>query len=202
LPQTGFAPHIPAPLADPLLLTHRGDTNTAAAMVAWPTGGGRGGIHESRQLELLAQIFNIRLFDAMRERIGASYAPQVSSSWPLELPSGGYVAASTQLRPGDLPAFFAASDKIAADLAASPPSADEIARVVEPMKQLVTRASTGNGFYMYQLEGGALESGKFDDIRSILTDFGATTPERMQALAKRYLVAAKAWRVAVVPEKK
>ncbi len=202
LPQTGFAPRIPAPNAEPLLLPHRGDANTAAAMVAWPTGGGRGGIHESRQLELLAQIFNIRLFDAMRERIGASYAPQVSSSWPLELPSGGYVAASTQLRPGDLPAFFAAADRIAAELVASPPSADEIARVTEPMKQLVTRASTGNGFYMYQLEGGALEQGKFDDIRSILNDFGATTPERMQALAARYLVAGKAWRVAVVPEKK
>ena len=202
LPKTGFAPHIPAPNSEPLLLPHRGDTNTAAAMVVWPTGGGRGGVHDSRQLELLTQIFNIRLFDAMRERIGASYAPQVSSSWPLDTPSGGYVSASAQLRPGDLPAFYAAADKIAADLADNPPSPDEIARVAEPLKQLVTRATTGIAYFMYQLEGGALEPGKFDDIRSLLVDYGGTTPERMQALAKRYLVAGKAWRVAVVPEKK
>ncbi len=201
LPQTGFAPRVPEPIGDPLVLTHRGDANTAAALVAWPTGGGSAGVRESRQLELLAQVFNNRLFDAMRERIGASYAPQVASNWPLDLPSGGYIAATTQLRPGDLPAFFAAADKIAADLTQSPPTADELERVTEPMKQLITRASTGNGFYMYQLEGGALEPGKFTEIRSILNDYSRITPEGIQALAKRYLLPAKAWRLEVVPGK-
>lgn len=197
-----LAPTIPAHNVEPLTLTHHGDANTAAAMVAWPTGGGRGGVRESRQLELLTQIFNIRLFDEMREKIGASYAPQVNSVWPTDLPSGGYIAATVQLRPQDLPAFFAAADKIAADLSANPPTADEIARVTEPMKQLITRASTGNGFYMYQLQGGALEPGKFDDIRSILSDYSTTTPERMQALASRYLVRDRSWHLQVVPQKK
>jgi zinc protease len=201
LPATGFAPKVPEPVGDPLTLNHHGDANTAAALVAWPTGGGNAGVHESRQLELLAQVFNNRLFDAMREKIGASYAPQVSSNWPLDLPSGGYLAAMSQLRPGDLPAFFGATDKIAADLAAAPATPDEIARVTEPMKQLITRASTGNGFYMYQLEGGALDPDKFTQIRSILSDYSAITPERLQTLAKRYLVAGKAWRLRVVPGK-
>lgn len=201
LPKTGFTPKVPEPVGEPLTLTHHGDSNTAAALVAWPTGGGSAGVHESRQLELLAQVFNNRLFDAMREKIGASYAPQVASNWPLDLPSGGYVAATTQLRPGDLPAFFAATDTIAADLTASPPTADEMARVVEPMKQLITRASTGNGFYMYQLEGGALEPGKFAEIRSILSDYSRITPEGIQTLAQRYLKPAKAWRLKVVPGK-
>ena len=201
LPKTGFAPKLPAPVSEPLTLMHHGDANTAAALVAWPTGGGSAGVHESRQLELLAQVFNNRLFDAMREKIGASYAPQVGSTWPLDLPSGGYIAATTQLRPGDLPAFFAATDNIAAELAASPPTADELGRVTEPMKQLITRASTGNGFYMYQLEGGALEPGKFAEIRSILSDYSKIMPEGIQALAQRYLKPAKAWRLKVVPGK-
>ncbi len=201
LPATGFAPKVPEPVGDPLTLTHHGDANTAAALVAWPTGGGNAGVHVSRQLELLAQVFNNRLFDAMREKIGASYAPQVSSNWPLDLPSGGYLAAMSQLRPGDLPAFFAATDRIAAELAASPPTADELARVTEPMKQLITRASTGNGFYMYQLEGGALAPEKFNQIRSILSDYSQITPERLQALAQRYLLPAKAWQLRIVPGK-
>lgn len=200
--QPPLAPNIPAHNAEPLVLTHRGDPSQAAAVVAWPTGGGQQGVRESRQLEILAQIFNNRLFDAMREKVGASYAPQVGSSWPLDLPSGGYLSAMVQLRPGDFDTFFAAADKIAADLAASPPTADEIGRVTEPLKQLITRASTGNGFYMFQLEGAASDPRKIAAIRTILNDYSQTTPERMQALAQRYLVKDKSWRLEVVPEKK
>lgn len=197
-----LAPNIPAHNAEPLVLTHRGDPSQAAAVVAWPTGGGQAGVRESRQLEILAQIFNNRLFDAMREKVGASYAPQVGSSWPLDLPSGGYLSAMVQLRPGDFDTFFAAVDKIAAELAATPPSADEISRVTEPLEQLITRASTGNGFYMYQLEGAAYDPRKIAAIRTILNDYSQTTPERMQALAQKYLRADKSWRLEVVPEKR
>ena len=202
LPQSTLAPQLPPHNAQPLVLTHRGEPNQAAAVVAWPTGGGRAGIHESRSLELLVQIMSNRLFDAMRERIGASYSPNVSSNWPLDLPTGGFVAATVQLRPGDLDAFFAAADKIASDLATTPPTADEIARVTEPLKQYVSRASTGNGFYMYQLTGGAFQPRKFNDIRSVLADYTQTTPEAMQALARRYLLPERSWRLEVVPEKK
>ena len=87
----------------------------------------------------------------------------------------------------------------AAELAAAPPTADEIARVTEPMKQLITRASTGNGFYMYQLEGGAFAPEKFGQIRSILSDYSTITPDRLQELARRYLVPGKAWMLKVVP---
>ena len=201
LPPANLAPHLPAHNDTPLVLTHRGDPDTAAALVAWPTGGGRDALRTSRQLELLSQIFQNRLFDVMREKIGASYAPQVNSAWPLDLPSGGYFAATTQLRPRDLPAFFAAADTIAADLVAAPPSADEIARVTEPMKQWITRLSTGNGFYLDQLQGGASEPRKLADLRSILVDSASTTPADMQDLARRYLKPDATWKVEVVPEK-
>jgi len=197
-----FAPKLPDHDGQPLVLTHRGDPNQAAAVVAWPTGAGRAGIHESRQLDILAQIFNNRLFDEMREKIGASYAPQVGSQWPLDTKSGGYLAATLQLRPEDLPAFFAASDKIASDLAATPPTPDEIARVTEPLKQYVTRVSTGNGFYLLHLGGAAFDPQAFTDLRSILRDYSQTSPQKMQELAKRYLVPGNAWRMEVVPEAK
>lgn len=195
-------PSIPSHNATPLTLTHRGDPNQAAAIVAWPTGGGRAGIREARQLDILAQIVNNRLFDEMREKIGASYAPSVASDWPVDVPGGGYVIATVQLRPQDLPAFFAATDKIAADMATIPPTADEIARVTEPLKQYITRVSTGNGFYLFHLEGSAFEPGKLADLRTILSDYSTTSPERMQELARRYLVQGRSWRLQIVPEKK
>src|SRR5690606_32654721 len=49
-------PEFPTPREDPVIRTHRGDPTQAAAVVAWPTGGGVEGIGEGRQLEVLGQL--------------------------------------------------------------------------------------------------------------------------------------------------
>ncbi len=53
---------------------------------------------------------------------------------------------------------------------------------------------------MYQLEGATADPGRFTALRTVLSDYTQTTPEKMQALAQRYLDPAKGWRLAVVPE--
>ena len=199
----GTAPasaRFPAANAQPLVLTHRGDANQAAAIVSWATGGGMAGVSESRQLEILSQLFTNRLLDRMREKLGASYAPQVVNNWPLDLDSGGSISAFAQIQPTATTAFFAAAQEIAADLIARPPSADELTRVIEPLRQQITRATTGSSFFMSQLEGATLEPRRFAAVRSLLTDYTQTTPEAMQALARKYLEPQKSWRLAVVPE--
>ncbi len=201
----GTAPasaRFPAANAQPLVLTHRGDANQAAAVVSWPTGGGMAGITESRQLEILTQLFTNRLLDRMREKLGASYAPQVVNSWPVDLDSGGSISAFAQIQPAATPAFFAAAQEIAADLIARPPSDDELTRVTEPLRQQITRATTSSAFFMNQLEGATSDPSRFAAVRSILTDYTQTTPQAMQALAAKYLDPQKSWRLAVVPEAK
>ena len=190
----------PAHNAKPLILTHRGDANQAAAVVSWPTGGGSMGIAESRQLEILTQLFTNRLLTAMREKLGASYAPQVVSSWPVDLDSGGSITAVAQLEPDAVPTFFRTAGEIAADLAKNPPTADELARVIEPLRQQVTRAATSSAFFMYQLQGATADPRRIDAVRTILLDYTQTTPARMQALAAKYLNPDKAWRMAVMPQ--
>lgn len=192
----------PAPNAKPAILHHRGDANQAAAVVAWPSGGGVPGITESRQLEILTQLFNNRLFDAMREHAGASYAPRVSTDWPVDLDKGGRIVAMAQLQPAAVPQFFAAAEQIATDLAANPPSEDELARITEPLRQLVSRASTGNGFWLYNLEGAAYDPRRVAALRSLLSDYTQTTPAAMQALARRYLASRAGWRLAILPDDK
>jgi len=183
----------------PVVIAHNGDASQAAAIVSWPTGAGSAGMRESRQLEILAGLFTNRLLDRMREKLGASYAPQVNSSWPLDLDHGGSIYALAQLQPRDVETFFATADEIAADLVANPASADELARVTEPLKQQITRAATGSAFFMYQLEGATADPGRFGGIRSLFQDYTVTTPEQMQELARRYLVKDRSWRLAVVP---
>ncbi len=196
----GRVPDFPEPNGKPLMLHHRGDANQAAAVVAWPTGGGVDGVKESRQLEVLTQLFNNRLLEAMREHSGASYSPRVSSNWPVDLPDGGRLVAVAQLEPEAAPAFFDATEKIAADLAANPVGEDELARVTEPLRQLISRASTGNMFWMYNLEGASFDPQRIALLRSLLNDYTQISPERIQELAARYLAARSGWRLAVMPQ--
>lgn len=191
---------LPAPSTKPLVLTHRGDANQASAVIGWPTGGGRDRIRISRQLTILSEVFNNRLFDAMRERLGASYAPSVGSRWPLDRDDGGMILATAQLQPKDVPAFFEEARKIAADLSTKPPTAEELARVTEPLRQMISRASSGNGFWLRELAGSAADPRRLADVRTILNDYSQTTPEAMQVLAKATLDNGRAFEIAVVPE--
>jgi zinc protease len=195
-------PPLPAGGGAPIVVTHRGDANQAAAIVSWPTGGGMAGVHESRQLQVLSDLFTNRLLDRMREKLGASYAPQVMNSWPVDLASGGAMTALAQLQPKDVDTFFATADEIAADLVARPASSDELGRVIEPLRQQITRSATGSAFYMYQLEGATEDPSRIGAIRSIMQDYTITDPAVIQALARRYLIKDKAWRLAVVPDGK
>jgi zinc protease len=190
-----------APTPDkPAIVTHRGDANQAAAVVAWPSGGGVASLRESRQLEILTQLFNNRLLEALRERAGASYSPQVFSKWPEDLPSGGRITALAQLEPEFVPVFFAEADRIAKDLAANPPTADELARVTEPLAQLIRRASTGNQFWLYNLEGATNDPQRAALLRSLLADYSQTSPQVMQFLADRYFAKGVPFKLAIIPE--
>ncbi len=184
----------------PAIITHRGDANQAAAVVAWPSGGGVDALREGRQLEILTQLFNNRLLEALRERAGASYSPQVFSRWPADIASGGRITALAQLEPEFVPVFFAEADRIAKDLAANPPTADELERVTEPLGQLIRRASTGNQFWLYNLEGAAFDPRRVGLLRTLLADYSQTSPQAMQFLADRYFANGAPYRLAIIPE--
>ena len=189
-----------APSRQPVVLYHKGDQNQAAALIAWPTGGGMAGIRDSRQLEILTQIMQNRILDALREKLGEAYSPQVANDWPIDLDGGGTVFALSQLQPKAVPDFFDAADKIAADLATNPVTQDELDRVTEPLKQQLTRASTSSAFFMYLLEGATTDPRRYSSVRGVLDDYTVTTPAAMQALAKKYLVPGSSWRLVILPE--
>ena len=192
----------PAPNAQPVVLLHSGEPDQAAAVIAWPTGGGSAVLPESRKLEVLADVFSNRLLDAMREKAGASYSPQVSSDRPTDMATGGRFVAMAQLPPDLVPDFFTAADKIASDLAATGPSADELGRATEPLRQLLLRLETGHTFWLNQLEGATTDPNKVRMLPSLMRDYTQVTPDEMRALAAKYLQPGQAYRIEVLPEKK
>lgn len=200
MPDGGKSPMFPKPKAGPEILVHKGDAERAAALIAWPTGGGLENIRESRKLEVLVSIFNDRMFEILRSKEGASYSPQVINSWPVAFQTGGYISASSQLTPGNVDRFYDVAELIAKDLREKPVSPDELKRIVEPLRQLISRASSGNSFWMSQLEGASFNPKKFTVLRTLLSDYTVITPEEVQQLAQKYLKDSTKWKLVVLPE--
>ena len=121
-PQVRFPAHVDTPV----VRTHDGEDTQAAAVIAWPTGGGSADHAEARRLEVLAAIFSDRLFDRLRSAAGASYSPSAQSQWPVGQPGGGRLIALGQVAPDKVDLFFKLSREIAAELVATPVSEDEL----------------------------------------------------------------------------
>lgn len=190
----------PAHVDQPVVLRHKGDKDQAAAVIAWPTSGGFTLRKEARQLEILTQIFNDRLFDKLRSTEGAAYSPNVQNNWPFSYDSGGYILVSSQVRPDRIAFFYDVVKQTAADLAARPVGDDELQRAVAPMRQLLMRASTGNAFWMNQMEGSTHDPRYIDAMTSMSDDLLTVTPGQLQALAAKYLAPQKSWSAVVLPE--
>ncbi|CAN5479223.1 insulinase family protein [soil metagenome] len=190
----------PAHVVQPVMRTHDGQDNQAAAIIAWPTGAGIEAISESRKLDVLAQIFQDRMFEKLRSAAGASYSPSVDSSWPTALPGGGRIMAMGQVAPDHVDFFFHMARDIAADLVANPVSGDELQRTIAPMRQALARASTVNQFWMRQFAGGTYNPLRFEAVRGLFTDLQALDPAQIQDVAKKYLRPDADWTMAVVPK--
>jgi zinc protease len=190
----------PIPTQSPIIRTHKGPADQAVAVLAWPLGGGIEGVFESRKLEILSQLFNDRMFDQLREAEGASYSPNVSSNWPLTFTSGGSLSVTSQVKPDKVDRFFALTRKIADDFVTKPVSADELARVITPLRELIARASSGNTFWMSQLAGVTREPRKIVALKSMTSDYGRISPGDIQDTARKWLVPAKEFALVVKPE--
>ena len=200
VPAANRAMRFPAPVQKPVILRHKGDKEQAAAVMAWPTAGGFALQKEARQLEILTQIFNDRLFDRLRSTEGAAYSPSVQNNWPFSYDSGGYILVSSQIRPDRISYFYDVVKATVADLAKTPVSDDELQRAVAPMRQMLMRAGTGNAFWMNQMEGATHDPRYVQAMQTMAQDMLTVTPAQLQALAARYLAPGKSWSAIVLPD--
>ncbi len=190
----------PAHVAQPVIRTHDGDDNQAAAVIAWPTGGGSADHAEQRRLDVLAAVFADRLFDRLRSVAGASYSPSAQSQWPVGQPGGGRLIAIGKVAPDKVPLFFQLSRQIAAELVSTPVAEDELRRTIVPMLQYMARASSGNQFWLLQTSGGTFDPKRIEASQTLVSDFTTITPASLQAAAAKYLKPEKDWTMAVVPK--
>jgi zinc protease len=189
----------PEPDPQPRTFTHEGDPNQAFALIGWSTLGGRDRIRERRALALAANMFQVRLFDRLREEEGATYSPSASHLSSEAFPNWGIFYASAEIRPESAPAFFRAAREIVADLAARPALPDEFMRAQNPVLSGIERRIASNGYWVDALENWVEHPEEIGAVRSYLADYRALTAEDVRRAVAAWVAEQGDWSMLVLP---
>ncbi len=187
----------PAPVAEPVQLSHTGPADQAMGFVAWPTTDQVVDRTEARRVALLAEVLKLRVLEEIRERQALAYSPGVGASASDDYAGYGYLSVSAQTAPDKLDAFYAAVDTLAASLREAPPTEDELNRARLPMIESLRRSQATNEYWLSQLAEVAGNPADVEQTLTVLSDLEAVTPADIQALARTYLRPEIAWKASV-----
>ena len=185
----------PATPAEPIIVPTHGHADDAVAVVAWPTPGFFPSMHDSRALQMLAEVMQSRLQDGLRAKDGLTYSPGVNTAQSTVFDTYGLIAANMELNPEKADVFFSTINAIVADLAANPVTPDELSRARTPMIDDARKRLRITTYWVSELVGADEDPRIFDTIRSRLPDLYAVTPADLQRLARQYLVPVRPYRV-------
>ncbi|THD79457.1 MAG: insulinase family protein [Phenylobacterium sp.] len=187
----------PASLAKPLVLTHKGRADQAIGFIAWPTTDFWANPQHAREDAVMGEVMGLRLTDQLREHDGITYSPSVAYSHSLTWSGWGYVSASVEVPPAKLDAFFTEVDRIAADLRARGPTADELERAKKPRIEAIQKAQVTNQYWLTELSGAQADPRRLDFIRQLVPGTERVNAADVQRAATTFLQDSKAWKLEI-----
>jgi zinc protease len=191
---TGFPPK-----QKEFVFTHDGRADQNISLVLWPTSDFYSHVADARGLYLLSGIVQNRLFDALRQKAGADYAPQASSSMDMDFPGYGVFQVMATIKAGDDAAFRTAVATIVADLKAHPPSKDEIERVRAPILQSNAKARLTDGYWQGLMVDLAADPRARQTYLDLDSQLKAVDGKALSALARTWMNDDAAIHVTVKP---
>ncbi|MCL6607863.1 MAG: insulinase family protein [Geminicoccaceae bacterium] len=186
--------------AETVVVEHGGPSGQAILLVHLATDDARDQ-RRAEGLALLADVLRERLRARIRETLGASYAPQVSSFGSFLIPGRGAVRVVVDL-PADRARALARLVEAEIDrLAAEGPRAEELAQVLPPRRVRAERALRSNGFWLERvLTGRHRAPERLEHARTLSADIASLDAASLAALARTYLVPERRLTVLVLPE--
>lgn len=191
--------HFPAFSAKPYLLHHRGRPDQALALIAWPTMDNLADPQRVRDIRVLEQIIQLRLFAQLRVVDGAAYEAQTGLDSSEIFPGFGDVYAFAEVPPAKTDLFFDVVAKITADLRAHEVSPDELERARRPRVELFTQNQQNNGYWLGSLSNAQSEPAKLDLIRSTIPDLKRVTAASVHRAAMDFFTDDHALKLVVLP---
>ena len=146
-PASAVGVAFPAPVAQPVVLTHHGRADQAIGYMAWPAPDFFANPQQARDISILGRVLQLRLLDVLREQEGATYSPSTNNTASFVFSGYGYLSASVEMPPARMDGFFADVQRIAADLRDHEVTADELNRAKNPLLQDLDRARNTNEYW-------------------------------------------------------
>lgn len=198
-PAPAAAIRFPAGTAEPVRMTHGGRADQGLAYIAWPTADFFADTRQAQVLNLLADVFGLRLIEKIREEQGTSYSPQSGHSASRAFAGYGMLFGVIEARPEALAGFLRDAEAIAADLRDRPVGADELQRALRPRVEGLQRQRNGNAWWLANLARVQEDPRVGAWAAGALAGYEAIAPADLQRAARAFLQPGRAWKAVVVP---
>ncbi|MGV4795828.1 M16 family metallopeptidase [Rhizobium sp. F40D2] len=189
----------PAANKTPVLLTHSGRADNAAAAFGAPIGDLLSDLPRSFTANIATQIFQNRLIEQFRIAEGASYVLEGDANLSREIPGFGYAFFYVETEPAKIVRFYALADEIANDLRSHDVSPDEFARAREPITETLKHQRQSNEYWVKSLRGAQTDPRRLERIRDSLSGYDKVTVGDIRAFATTYFSPENFWKFEVLP---
>jgi zinc protease len=167
---------------------HVGAKDRAALVLTWPLftlNADR--IREQHVLDLVAGVFQNAAFDEVREKLGKTYTPSVSLSFPDG--DQGSLNLVVQSSPADLGLVEDGAAKIAQRLAAGEITDKDLDRVRIPIVSKAADRRTNEAWWLAAMDGSARDGKSLKNLLTYDDDIRAITLAEVKAAARQWLSA-------------
>jgi zinc protease len=180
------------------VLRHSGAADQGVVSLSWPTTDDAD-LRSMTVRNLLASVLQLRLLDEIREKLGATYTPNAFSSASDTFRGFGHLTTLAPAEPGQMDLVAETMKTLAAGLAASPPSEDELLRARGPIVEQLQRQERTNAGWTNIVAEAQSYPGILDRRRQRMETLQSITAQELQAAAKQWF-AAEPLEIRVLPE--
>ena len=189
----------PAGSAEPITLTHAGDAETARLYVYWPAPDASDS-KRSRETQVLADLFQLRLTEVLREDEGATYSPGVSRSGSRLYPDYGFIGAQIEVSPDRIDSMADRIREVAAEFQAGDIDPDVFERAIKPTLESLETSLESNGLWMSVLSQAQTDPEPIARFRTREATYQNMTVEDMKPIAKQVFNPLNALEIQILPE--
>jgi zinc protease len=184
----------------PLTLTHKGQVDQGMVLAYWPTTDDSDQKSDTIR-DLAGEVFGLLLLDEVREKLGATYSPNVSSFASSTYKGYGYFSAGIIAEPGKMDVVSKAIKDITKQMRDTPVDDDVLLRARKPILEQINKQERENGAWIAYASIAQSKPERLERKRKRKEMVESVTTADIQAAATQYLTDGQEMEIRIVSDK-